>query len=360
VFTGAVFKEGANFVSARIGSIALFTGAVFKEGASFNRTQIEESVFFNPATFEGEANFGSARIGSNAEFTGAVFKEGAIFDSAQIEESVFFNPATFEGEANFISARIGSNAWFTGAVFKEGASFNSAQIQRESHFERTIFANYVRFENTSFETIYFGEPEVQFHAKIDLRGCIYNRIYPIFFWEQLMKPLGPYDRQPFTQLEETFRRAGKDKLADDVYYEQKCRESAQKTLGTPVAWLLDRFLWLFTGYGVRLYRLIVFIALILFVGTFIFQLEGAVVLNPDIKPPYVFGSNDTLPCWEAFWVSLSTFLPVEIPSGADWKPSSQTIWFLSIKFTTFATMLKLSGWILVPVGIAGISGILKR
>jgi len=359
-FNPATFEGEADFLSARIGSCAEFTEAVFKKGAIFNRTQIGESAFFNPATFEGEANFVSARIGSNAEFTGAVFKKGAIFNSTQIEGTAFFNPATFEGEANFRSTRFKSNAKFTGAVFKEGVNFSSAQIQRESHFEKTIFANYVSFENTSFETIYFGEQEVQFHAKIDLRGCIYNHIYPIFFWKQLMEHLDPYDRQPFTQLEETFRRAGKDKLADDVYYEQKCRESAQKTLGTPVAWLLDRFLWLFTGYGVRLYRLIVFIALILFVGTFIFQLEGAVVLNPDIKPPYVFGSNDTLPCWEAFWVSLSTFLPVEIPSGTDWKPSSQTIWFLSIKFTTFATMLKLSGWILVPVGIAGISGILKR
>ena len=150
------------------------------------------------------------------------------------------------------------------------------------------------------------------------------------------------------------RRAGKDKLADDVYYEQKCRESAQKTLRTPGAWLLDRFLWLFTGYGVRLYRLIVFIALILLVGTIIFQFEGAVEPRLDMQPP------PHLPYWEAFWVSLNTFLPVEIPSGANWIPSSKIIGFLGIKFTTFATLLKLAGWILVPVGIAGISGILKR
>ena len=174
-----------------------------------------------------------------------------------------------------------------------------------------------------------------------------------------MEHLGPYDRQPFTQLEETFRRAGKDKLADDVYYMRKRRESTKNiTIRNPGAWLLNRFLWLLTGYGVRLYRLLLAIVPILIIGTLIFHLEGAVKL--DIQLPSMMSSQVTLPWWEAFWVSLNTFLPIEIPSGADWKPSSQIIPVLSIKFTSFATLLNLAGWILVPVGVAGIAGLLKR
>jgi len=172
-----------------------------------------------------------------------------------------------------------------------------------------------------------------------------------------MKHLGPYDRQPFTQLEETFRRAGKDKLADDVYYERKCREFTENiTIRKPGAWLLDRFLWLLTGYGVRLYRLLVAIVPILIIGTLIFHFEGAV--TPEL--PSMMSSQVTLPWSDAFWVSLNTFLPIKIPSGADWKPSSQIIPVLGIKFTTFATLLDLAGWILVPVGVAGITGLLKR
>jgi hypothetical protein len=97
---------------------------------------------------------------------------------------------------------------------------------------------------------------------------------------------------------------------------------------------------------------------ILIIGTLIFHFEGAVKL--DIQLPSMMSSQVTLPWWEAFWVSLNTFLPIEIPSGADWKPSSQIIPVLGIKFTTFATMLNLAGWILVPVGVAGIAGLLKR
>jgi hypothetical protein len=123
------------------------------------------------------------------------------------------------------------------------------------------------------------------------------------------------------------------------------------------ALLLDRFLFWFTGYGVRLYRLLGAIVPILIIGTLIFHLEGAV--TPE-QLPSMMSSQVTLPCWEAFWVSLNTFLPIEIPSGADWKPSSQIIPLLGIKFTTFATLLDLAGWILVPLGVAGIAGLLKR
>jgi len=290
-----------------------------------------------------------------------------------------------------------------------------------------------------------------------------------------MEHLGPYDRQPFTQLEETFRQAGKDKLADDVYYERKCREYTEniairkylfswdcvpgdddeklrkflkddldigwteyaeirksddgKTLSISKdekrseiildaikkketlkisdgrtfylnvkkkhgkrniyrtwgawlhsalrkhgswcallqtafrnlgAWVMDLFLRLFTGYGVMLYRLLGLIIPILIIGTVIFNLDGAVVLRPDIHPPPVVKPQDSY--FEAFWVSLNTFLPLGIPSGADWKPSSQIIPNIPvyIKFTTFATFLDLAGWILVPIGVAGIAGLLKR
>jgi hypothetical protein len=496
-FTGATFGGKANFGSARIGGTAEFQEATFKKRSSFNRARIEESAFFNQATFWGEANFVSARIGSNAEFNGAVFKGRASFKSverlfkrfpllfsrakpkgrasfkrAQIDGDALFKSAIFEDEADFVSARIGSNVHFTGAEFKQQAYFNSAQIERESHFEGTIFDNNVSFQDTSFKTVFFGEPNVQFIKNIDLRGCIYDRIQPISFWEELMEHLGPYDRRPFTQLEETFRRAGKVGLANDVYYKRKCREyteniairkylfswdcvpgdddeklrkflkddldigwtenaeirksndgeilsiskdekrseiildaikkkatlkisdgrtfylNVKKKQGklniyrTWDAWLhsglqkhgswhalllsalrklsallLDRFLFRFTGYGVRLYRLLVAIVPILIIGTIIFHLEGAV--TPE-QLSSMMSFQVTLPCWEAFWVSLNTFLPIEIPSGADWKLSSQIIPLLGIKFTTFATLLVLAGWILVPVAVAGIAGLLKR
>ena len=177
----------------------------------------------------------------------------------------------------------------------------------------TVFDKDVNFQNTSFRTLFFEKPETQLHkeTKINLRGCTYDSIQPISFWEELIEHLYPYNRQPFTQLEETFRKSGEDKLANDVYYKRKRLESGSKELlKNPGIWLMDRLHWLLTGYGVRLQYLIVWIVLLLAIGTVIFHLNGAVVPNPNLKSPQEWGSQNALSYLEAFWVSFSTFRPV--------------------------------------------------
>ena len=421
-FNPATFEGEVNFAHARIGTNAEFASTLFKERAIFTSSQIERMAVFDLTTFEGKTDFINARIGSDAGFSGVVFKEQARFHGSQIEGGSFFNSAylfswdEIQGDDNekfieflklnyaigLVTPKIEKSDdgikvttknnqivlmlkneeskvilttdnkteefiaktenkklnIYKSTTFGGKTSFTRARFGGDARFNGTIFGNDVSFQDTFFETIYFGEPEVQFQAKIDLRGCIYNRIDPVSFWESLMELLDPYDRQPFTQLKDTFRRAGRDQLADDVHYEQKSREFTKNiTIKKPVAWLLDRFLWLLTGYGVRPLRLLRAIVPILVIGTVIFQLEGAVKL--DMQPHYMISSQVTLSLWEAFWVSLNTFLPIEIPSGADWIPSSQIIPWLGLKFTTFATISSLFGWILVPVGVAAISGLLK-
>ena len=270
-----------------------------------------------------------------------------------------------EQEANFAVARIGSAARFDGATFRNQAIFQASEFAMETSFRRAVFVKDVNFQNTSFKTVFFEELETQFHGKIDLRGCVYDRIEPVSIWKKLMEQLDPYDRQPFTHLEETFRRAGNENLANKVYYERKRRESALITIRNPAAWLMDRFLWLLTGYGVRLHRLTVPIAIFILLGTFIFHLEGAVEPKQDKQPPPVMSSQispeaeSPLRIGEAFRVSLNLFLPVEIPSGADWKPSTNYI-VRFVRFIDFATILKLAGWIFVPLLVAGLTGFLKR
>ena len=344
LFRGSIFKGGADFISARIGGDAVFVEGTFKHRAIFNGAQIEGGAFFDQATFVGEADFGLARIGENAEFTEGTFEQRAIFNSAHIEENTFFNSATFKGEANFVGARIG-NAEFTEAVF----------------------AGNVNFMSTSFRTVIFGEHEQQtkFQGNVNLRGCVYDRIDPISFWKKLVERLDPYDRQPFTQLEETFRRAGNDRLANDVYYEGRCRKPDQIKVRNFASWFPDRFLWLLTGYGVRLRRLGVLIAILLMLTTFIFHLEGAVESKQDKQPPPAVSSQvspeagSPLSLGESFMFGLNRFLPVEIPSGADWKPSNRYI-VRFIRFATFATVLKVAGWFFVPLLVTGLYGVLKR
>ncbi len=390
-FDQSTFEGKAIFFAARIVGNANFDHAHFKQDVTFSIANIVGSAKFHSVIFKGNVYFSGAIVGSTAEFNDANFNQKAIFNSAKIDGAAFFRSAIFEGDFDFIGVQIGHAVDFQEAEFKQIADFNHAHIKKFVKFKSTIFkgkvkiehaqieeaislngayfTNDVSFKYTSLGTFYFekGSEEtvdqieklhIQPNVTIDLRGCIYDNIDPIDYWEELMKHLNPYDRQPFTQLEDIFRRAGRDQLADDVHYEQKSREFTENiTIQKPGAWILDRFLWLMTGYGVRLHRLLLAIIPILLIGTFIFHFEGAVKL--DMHPPSMISTQVTISWFEAFWVSLNTFLPIEIPSGADWIPSSQIIPWLGLKFTTFATFLTLAGWILVPVGVAGISGLLK-
>jgi len=156
-----------------------------------------------------------------------------------------------------------------------------------------------------------------------------------------------------------------DDLADDVYYRGRCTEFSEIrkftenniTIRKPFAWinrflwlLRDGILWFLTGYGVRVKRLIFFILAILVAGTIVFHQPEVVVLKSGINLTSVIQPQDSY--WESFWISLNLFLPIEIPSGSYWIPSQN--------FAIFGTLLKMVGWILVPIGIAGITGILKR
>ncbi|HHT9124822.1 MAG TPA: pentapeptide repeat-containing protein [Candidatus Brocadiia bacterium] len=365
----SIFEDGeASFLKTLIGGAAEFTCAVFKQKANFNSAQIEELAAFNQATFEGDADFISAQIGGNAEFDGAVFKQKANFNSAQIEGHAFFRPATFEGDADFGSAQIGGNAGFTNAHFKEYANFYTAQFKMDAIFEGTVFDKNVIFQNISFRTCFFDrDPAKQFLGTIDLRGCTYERIEPTSIWEELMNRLYPYDRQPFTQLEETFRRAGQDRLANEVYYARKEKETAlYKERKERLIWI-GRLVhkWL-VGYGVHIWRILIASVIAVIIGTAVFQIDRAIELKQETQQLTAEeGSSNTnqdrgVPHgWcDGFWLSVRFFLPMEIPFGSKWIASSNT--FCGIKFSTIAIILKIAGWVLVPVGVAGLTGILKR
>lgn len=407
--TGVTFEGEADFESARIGNDVEFTNAVFKKNANFNSAHIEGSALFAEARFEeGEADFGSTRIGTAAVFTNAVFTQSTSFNGARIDGGAFFNAAHFEGEADFVKAGIGSNAEFENAVFTQNVSFNSARIDgsalfNSAHFEgetnfgtvyteqnvlldRARFEKSVSFQNSRFGTVFFGpfggsSMTCSFQEKIDWRRCTYDHIHPTCVWKDLMDRLDPYDRQPYTQLEGMFRKSGDDGEATEVYYRRKRVESKGlklfqcKPLEHHVfRWLADRFLWLVTGYGVRLRRILVPTLIILFLGAFVFQLKGAVEPKQEAQVIIFIGAPvcaaravPKIDFWDGFWIGLHHFLPVEIPAGSQWKPTSnslcaiQTRWGkVCMSFEAFATLLKLAGWILVPIGVAGLTGILKR
>jgi len=323
-FEQSSFEDETIFNAARIAGNAQFNNAIFKKKAEFSMAIIGDSAKFHSAIFNGKIDFSGAIIGITAEFNNAKFNHEAIFNSAKIDGAVFFKSAIFEGDFDLIGVQIGLAAEFQQATFKQMAKFSNAHIKEYLKLKSTIFndkveiehaqiekaislngayfANDVSFKHTSLGTFYFEKDDedtvpqikklhIQPNVKIDLRGCIYDNIDPTDFWKELIMHFNPYDRQPFSQLEGTFRRAGKDNLADNVYYKGRIREFSENYIKI-FTWinrffkylmflmpsliveliilidrllrlLLDIFLWFFTGYGVKIKRLLILIVFLL-------------------------------------------------------------------------------------------------
>src|ERR1700744_3215312 len=89
--------------------------------------------------------------------------------------------------------------------------------------------------------------------------------------------------------------------------------------GRYVWWFGDFCYWIFLRYGVRPVQLLGVTAVLLIIGTIFFSQPHAIQAKDkkEIVPP--------ISTRDAFEFSLRQFLPVEIPLGENWVPSSEGI-----------------------------------
>jgi hypothetical protein len=205
-------------------------------------------------------------------------------------------------------------------------------------------------------------------VELNLQGFTYDRVRPISSWRTLMSLQQPYSRDPFNYLEQSLRHAGNDGEAAEVYYERRLRELQQKKKWRP-AWMTDMLLRYLTGFGVRVSWLLWYIIPILVAGTIIFSLDGALEpIHPTSPTPVASSVSEAETVRgmsparyiNAALMSLGLFLPIaDIPTVGEWQVSSGIMWGVPW-LTLWATFMIVTGWILVPIGIAGLTGQLKR
>ena len=407
----ATFGGEVDFVGAAIGGESDFEGVSFysrDKPASFESAKFDGDAFFNQAQFFGKTSFEDGQFGGIAlfrdscflrelSFSGAQFRQGAFFQGARFKEAVdfgtaqffveaHFHGATFTKEARFDASRFTGLAQFNagedllGAVFNNEVSFEHARFEHDVRFDDAVFRGNTNYREASFLAVYFSpngqaQGQSQFQGSVDLRGCIYERIQvnEQLLLKRLVGTVDPdkYDRQPYTQLEKVLRAVGQDRQADDVYLERRRVEHKQKRQrGEIGSWLLDSLHALFANYGVRPYQLLYIPVLLIFLGIGIFSAPSA-VLPKDANEPNQTATPIVLLPWDAFRVSLREFLPVELPMASQWIPSEDAVdvqvWLpwhtrtFKMRPSTFAAFfLRLAGWILVPLGIAALTGLLRR
>lgn len=413
-FAGAQLRGNAIFANTRFEDIASFSGVRIQGHSDFMDVHCAGDLYFNKGDqncsviFQGNVAFTDAVIGGIANFSGSRFSGETGFERAEFGSDVFFqpdppnNPVVFEKTTQFTGCRFSANAHFQNVRFSGPISFSAVEAVHELHYENALFAKNVNFREARFAIVHFrpiviappwwlwrliqrltcfvrdtwrcvrrriplNVPARQFNGLIDMRGLSYERVY--VEWKPFLGALNPYDRQPYSEMETAFRRMGEDRGADDVYHARRIREMRIRwSWRRPAQWIrlgFEGLHWLISGFGVRPARLLLLIGGFFGIGWMLYAKEGAVVSRDATGRPLPASAPVDLDKFHAFWVSLDQLLPspVEVVSGRDWAPSSNTfreVGGVMVSYADFATIQSLVGWILVPIGILILSGVLRR
>jgi hypothetical protein len=368
-FRQSTFKKQAYFSDAKFGGLTAFGGADFRGGADFIYTQFSDAALF------GSTNTGPLQFGDKADFHGAVFERQATFQNVIFSKEANFAGAVFNSEFKSTNARFSQSADFSRAQFRgpvyfgvpnpaqkditkadvsfTNAIFDYSKSEKDTHFELATFSGRLSLVGAQFQTLFFAPDgqiagTEQLSRSIDFRGCAYERIQGN--WKSLLMfadgraRQDPYDRQPYVQMEQTLRASGSQEEADAVYVERMNRE--MKTMRWSTLWYYALFKYILNfGVGFRPW-VIAFVVII--IGAVFFNFPNSLSQTEarlSVYPKPGFG--------QAIRHSLQYFLPLDLPIKSLWRPESRTaIWV--------GNLLRTLGWILVPILILIVTGLIHR
>jgi uncharacterized protein YjbI with pentapeptide repeats len=422
IFQGPVDFTAANIEGQFSATGAKFQGQGIDNLANFNGLKVGGDAFFDEATFQGPVDFGYAIIDGGISAVGAKFLSKdkqvnkANFNGLKVGMDAFFDQAIFQGPVDFTAANIEGALCATGARFQgkgkdNEAKFNSLKVGQTAFFENATFMGPVDLRaidiGLGFQAIgaKFSEHPVsflgmkvkqfailsfaEFHGPVDfsfctiqaleipgitlptqkdginLEGLIYKSITAgdnPEDWKKLLALVDQarYHAQPYSQLETFLKESGYPERANEVFIAKKRREMKE----TWHWW--DYLIWPFekvlldwgVGYGRHPQRAFGLSLLCIILGTLIFYRPG--VLSRKEKEP-----EKKIKLSQAFWFSFDAFLPF-IKLGPDklYKVDRDRRLSLSrflpqLSAQTYFYLHQLAGYILVTIGIAAVTGIIK-
>jgi uncharacterized protein YjbI with pentapeptide repeats len=301
-FREATFSEDVDFRKTTFSKDADFTGATFSKDANFSEATFSEVANFGMTTFSKGADFTGATFSKDAVFSGAKFSKGVIFGGVKFSESALFIAATFSKSANFMGATFSEGAYFCMAAFNEGGTFWAAIFGKEALFTLARFSGITLFAGqppsinhifagtvVDFRQVVINPPDVITFLGADLTTCefldtdlrkvqlanvewpkkrgrvlIYDEIAPL--------RIGDEDRRPWFEIERLYRELKQNyedrrdyERAGDFHYGEKQMRRQNPDTARGLRFFLTLY-WLFSGYGERYLKPLVWAGL-LFVGS---------------------------------------------------------------------------------------------
>ena len=355
------FNKTVNFFRANFTGGLSFRGSSFKQAAQFGSMKVRGDAVFDGASFEGPAwvNFARAEIAGNFSAGATSFPHGAHFNSMKVGGDAGFDGALFEQQATFAQAEIAGNFRLGNVRFQNErtrASFYGMKVGGEAIFAEAVFEGPVDFRYANFATLdlsHVSWPKLTAPLQIQMQGMNYRYIRAVEDDEpnpqKALLELAerwPYTAEVYTNLEAFFLRQSDRADADRAFITGKCRERKEYFAGRDWPnWLGSLLLYLLVGYGRHPLQAATLCAALVALGCILFSPEKMEPQNPQ----------DTPRVYSRFWYSLGLFLPfVDLQASKVWKPK--------VDRTCLRNYMRLHillGWILIPIVLAALTGIIK-
>ena len=349
----AIFKGNLDFISAECGvqfEADSMQCVLSNSIAVFGGMKVQNSMDIDYAVFKGEANFTFVTIGNAFYARGVTFSsvmKRTSFNSIKVNGGMLLNGSNFLGGVTFGHAIIGSSLELNNTTFSGFANFTSANVAGDFLLDNSVFA----YEKTDFSNVRISGTvqliNTKFYGIPILGGMNYDKLLITDgreSWSEFLKLVqrAPFHTGNYKNLEVYLNRIGESEFADEVFIAQKNRESIDKTFG-PQMW--DKILDFLVGYGRKPERAIYWSLVFIFTGAWVFRRDKMICRNKE----------DIVPQYNPVLYSIEIFLPfLNLFSADAWipKPNEKWTWM-------YLRVHRFIGWILVPLGLASLTGLLK-
>ncbi|GAA5179608.1 hypothetical protein GCM10025771_22020 [Niveibacterium umoris] len=376
-------REVANFSDAVSYLPISFYGASVGGQFIFQRVKLgaQAPANFLGATFLGLSFFNRVDFAAGADFSYSRFEQTAYF-RARFGKAASFDFSRFNAIADFSDTEAG--AWASDdALWRDSsrhpaacdfadASFRQCRIQSDAHFDSVVFRGELDLRQATFASLCLPSDDRassggRLPATIRLTGCRYDKLNMqdplalLLSAEGTLRLKNGFARPPFGQLEDCLRRNGNDAGANAVYLaRRRCERQGKRGL----FWLWDTAYRGLANYGVQPVRLAWISLALVVAGSLFFAQPGTV--DPKDKSLRA-GGPYTASGEEAVSMAIAEFLPVSLPIKDHLSPAAAPVAValpggrsLTVRPTIIASLLQLMGWIVVPIGVAAVSGVLMR
>lgn len=378
--------NGVRIIGAVVTDPLVLNYVTVSINVALKKCQFLETVSLHRARFERELNLSSSEF-QRTDFRSITVKGDLLMESAVFHQGIRLSRATILGYvdadkcrlgtpdhgATLYGAHIGRSLFLADAVSFSLLNLRSAKVEGDVDLTRTKLHEDVDFRHLRVNGVFYLH-RTQFEGGADsirVRGMSYRYLTnaaqtrkdiesaeeaglpsgedPAALTKLLMEK-AEYSADAYARLEKYLVEHGYRKEANALHIDGKWREF--DTLG----WLgkaKSLFLWATVGHGRRPWLVFVWCGVIIAFGCFVFR--------PSKDRVELQSSDD---CWRnenynrtwCFWYSVDLIIPAVNLRAADvWKPRSDAHWCAR----SYARLHCALGWILIPVGIAAITGILS-